>query len=129
MNEHGDAVQRRTVDDGHAHETALGEHDVRAQSAQEALGLKSAGDDAERIGEVFHVEVAAQFAALYRVIGDARKGFYERALDAFLCADVVNIPAFLLQEGDEREVGASRGRPCRPPVSTMRFKEEALLVG
>ena len=105
VHHHRHAADGRAEDDRNADKAALGEHDIRLQPADDADALERARDDAEGIGEVFPIEIAAQLAGADRVIGYALHRLNQCALDAVLCADIVNIPALLEQMGDERLIG------------------------
>ena len=101
----GHTAQPRADDHRHADEAALGEAHIGLQFAHQPDGLERAPDDPERIGKVLQAEIAAQFAAFHRVIGDARNLGDHLVLDAVFRADVMNIIAHFLQAGNQAQVG------------------------
>ena len=95
----------RRQNHGNGHKTALGEDDVGLELADDAKGLHGASDHPERIGEVAQIKVTAQFAGLHSVIGHTVHRLDERALDAVLGADVVDLPPFFQQVRNQRLIG------------------------
>ena len=105
MHDDGHAAQRAAEHDGHADKTALGEDDVGLELADDAKGLHGASDYPERVGEVAQIKVTAQFAGLHSVIGHTVHRLDERAFDAVLGADVVDLPSIFQQVRNQRLVG------------------------
>lgn len=100
VHHHGHAADGRAENDRHADKTALGKDDIRLQLADDPDALERTCDDAERIGEILPVEIAAQLAGADRS-DRSRPGIgsiSERSMP-FLCADVVDIPALVEQMG------------------------------
>ena len=81
-------------------ETAFGKYDVRLELFQDLLRLAKTFQDPERVGEVFEVKVAAQFAGRNSVVGNAEL-LDEFALDPFVGTDVGDLVA-CLPEGREQ---------------------------
>ena len=100
----GHAAQPRTKHHRHAHKAALGEAHIRLQAAHERNALKRAPDHPEGVGEVLHAEVAAKLAAFDGVIGDVGEPGHHLALDAVLCADIVDFVARLAQMRNQAQM-------------------------
>ena len=105
MDQHRHAGDGRAVHHGHGHKAALGKDDVRVNLPNQRRRLERACDDAEGIGEIAHVEIAAQLAALDDMIGHAVNRLDQTALDAVFGPDVVDFPALGFKRRDQRQIG------------------------
>ena len=135
MAEDGDPVQPGAEHHGNGHKAALGENHVRFDLSHQVRGLEGAGDHAEGIGKILPGKITAQLAAFYRVIGDARNGAHLRRFHAVLRADVMDLIAFFLKAGDQRQVrrhmaqGAAAGQndllhqvtPCKQNIKKVNI--------
>ena len=129
VHDHRDAAHRRADDDGNAHKAALGEDDGRLQLADDAKALEHAGDHAERIGEVLQIKIPAQLAGADRVVSDALHRFDQGALDAVFRANVVDFPALLKQQGNQRLIGGNvAGRAAAGQNNALHKKTSSLVV-
>ncbi len=70
----------------------------------DAPSLIHALDDAEGIGEILQVEIAAQLAHGHGVVGHAGQIGHQPFLHAVLRADIVHVPSVLEQARNQRVI-------------------------
>ena len=103
MDDAGNIQRSSSTYNRYADETSLGKNNIRFDFFHDLSRFGIPLDNAERIGKVFYIEVAAEFPCRNSVIGNL-KIFNQSLFDSVIRADVVDFVAQLLQVGEQRNI-------------------------